>query len=169
MTGLMMDSSEDESPRQFGEFSCAVQQPLRDIFPDAVYEKFSRRQADPECDPPRVRLTRVCLRSPRICPRRRTQRQAHWQRRQSIPRHFIVQFRDVQHRVFMIVVGDTTLPRGIREHIPRKLTACARHTRARVLGMDWLLVKHRGRVTTIIACTVAIALTALRIEKWLNE
>ena len=69
----------------------------------------------------------------------------------------------------MIVVGDTTLPQGIGEHIPRKLTACARHTRASVLGMDWLLVKRRGRVTTIVAWSVALALTALRVEKWLSD
>ena len=35
------------------------------------------------------------------------------------------------------VVGDTTLPRGIGEHVPNKLTACSWHTRARELGMDW--------------------------------
>ena len=59
LTGIMMDSGEDQSPHQFGEFSCAVPQLLRDFFPDAVYEKISRRQADPESDLARVSLTRV--------------------------------------------------------------------------------------------------------------
>ena len=59
LTGFMMDSSEDQPPHKFGEFSCTVPQLLRDFFPDAVYEKFSRGQADPESDMARVSLTRV--------------------------------------------------------------------------------------------------------------
>ena len=61
LTGIMMDSGEDELPHQFGVFLvyCAVA--FAGFFPDAVYEKLSRRQADPECDLARVSLTRVCL------------------------------------------------------------------------------------------------------------
>ena len=65
----------------------------------------------------------------------------------------------------MIVVGGTTLSRGIGEHIPNKLTACSWHTRARVHGVAWFLAKRCGRVTTIISWSVALVLTALRIEK----
>ena len=70
---------------------------------------------------------------------------------------------------FMIVVGGTTLSRGIGEHIPNKLTACSWHSRAKRHGMAWFLAKHCGRVTTITAWSVALVLTAFCIEKRLGE
>ena len=43
LTGIMMDSGEDELPHQFGEFLVYNAVAFAGFFPDAVHEKLSRR------------------------------------------------------------------------------------------------------------------------------
>ena len=77
-------------------------------------------------------------------------------------------FVNFQHRAFIIVVGDTTLPRGLGVVIPVEPTPCLLHTRTSVHVMDRFLEERCGQVTTVIAWPVAFVITALRVDKLPN-